>query len=58
MLAEYSLSVRVGPPDGLSNIWLLMTLDQADAKSILIPHRYRAVGWLIQYSMSDDADTD
>jgi hypothetical protein len=31
MLTEYLLSVRVGQPDGLLNIVLSITSDQADA---------------------------
>jgi hypothetical protein len=31
MPTKYSLSVRVGQPDGLLNIVLLITSDQADA---------------------------
>jgi hypothetical protein len=30
MLTKYSLSVRVGQPEGLLNIVLLITSDQAD----------------------------
>jgi hypothetical protein len=58
MLTKYSLSVRVGQPEGLLNIVLLITSDQADADISLIyypvdidqPDGLSNIIWLTQSS--------
>jgi hypothetical protein len=61
MLTKYSLSVRVGQPEGLLNIVLLISSDQADATGYSLCVRLGQPDGLLNIVlsiMSDKADAD